>query len=105
VSEDLTTITWKLKPGVLWSDGTPFTAADVAFTADYCLHPDGGCQQSVKFTDVQSVEALDDLTVRIRFSVPKPFPYGPFVGAMTPIIQKAQFGDCTGTRAPTCTEA
>ena len=29
VSEDLLTITWKLKEGVLWSDGTPFTSEDV----------------------------------------------------------------------------
>jgi len=29
VSEDLTTITWKLKSGLLWSDGTAVTSADV----------------------------------------------------------------------------
>ena len=28
VSEDLKTITWKIKPGIKWSDGTPFTSAD-----------------------------------------------------------------------------
>ena len=28
VSEDLTSITWKLKDGLLWSDGTPVTARD-----------------------------------------------------------------------------
>ena len=32
VSEDLTTITWKLKPGLVWSDGTPVTSADVVFS-------------------------------------------------------------------------
>ena len=105
VSEDLTAITWKLREGVKWSDGTPFTAADVAFTASYCLDPEGGCQQTAKFTDVESVEAVDDLTVKISFSVPKPFPYGPFVGTTTPIIQKAQFENCMGAKAPTCTDA
>jgi peptide/nickel transport system substrate-binding protein len=29
VSEDLTSITWKITPGIMWSDGTPFTSADV----------------------------------------------------------------------------
>lgn len=29
VAADLTSITWKLKPGLLWSDGTPVTSADV----------------------------------------------------------------------------
>ncbi len=43
VSADLTSITWKLKPGLLWSDGSPVTAADAAFTYEYCTHPEGGC--------------------------------------------------------------
>jgi len=34
VSEDLTSITWKIKPGILWSDGTPFTAHDAVFSAE-----------------------------------------------------------------------
>ena len=45
VSEDLTTITWKITEGLKWSDGTPFTSADVKFTAEYCMHPEGGCAQ------------------------------------------------------------
>ncbi len=104
VSEDLTTITWKLKPGILWSDGTPLTADDVVFSWIYCVDPDAGCNALSNFTDVTNVEALDDLTVRITFGVPKPFPYGPFVGAEAPIIQKAQFATCLGPRAQECTE-
>jgi len=104
VAEDLTTITWKLKPGVVWSDGTPFTAEDVVFTAELCMHPDGGCNAIERFQDVKSVEALDDTTVKITFNVPKPFPYGPFVGAESPVFQKAQFQDCMGARLPECTE-
>lgn len=105
VSEDLTSITWKLKEGLLWSDGTPLTSADVVFTSEYCMHPEGGCAQLAKFEGVSSVEALDDLTVKVTFTEPKPFPYGPFVGAQSPIIQKAQFENCTGARAPECTDA
>ena len=40
VSEDLTSITWNITPGIMWSDGTPFTSADVAFTYEYCTHPE-----------------------------------------------------------------
>ncbi len=105
VSEDLTTITWKIKDGIKWSDGTPFTAEDVAFTAAYCMDESGGCQQAANFSDVASVEAVDPLTVKVTFAVPKPFPYGPFVGAQSPVLQKAQFQDCMGAAAPTCTEA
>jgi peptide/nickel transport system substrate-binding protein len=105
VSADLTTITWKLKPGLLWSDGTPVTAADVVFTWEYCTHPEGGCAQAAKFSGVKTVEALDDLTVKVTFDAPKPVPYGPFVGGQSPIIQKAQFQNCLGARAPECTDA
>ena len=105
VSADLTSITWKLKEGLLWSDGTPVTAADVKFTADYCMHPEGGCAQGAKFDGVSSVEIIDDLTVKVTFDAPKPNPYGPFMGGQSPIIQAAQFAECLGARAPECTEA
>jgi len=103
VSEDLTTITWKLKEGLLWSDGTPVTSADVVFSWEYCTHPEGGCAQGARYEGVQSVEALDDLTVKVTFSAPKPNPYTAFVGSTSPIIQKAQFQDCLGAAAATCT--
>lgn len=105
VSADLRTVTWRLREGLLWSDGSPVTAADVVFTAAYCRDPAGGCSQLAQFDDVTAVEALDDLTVRVTFGVSKPYPYGPFTGATSPILQKAQFGDCKGIRAPECTEA
>jgi peptide/nickel transport system substrate-binding protein len=105
VSEDLTSITWKLKEGLLWSDGTPVTAADAVFTWQYCTHPEGGCAQLPNFGDVTNVEAVDDLTIKVTFGVPKPYPYGPLVGAQSPIIQAAQFADCLGARAPECTDA
>ncbi|SDE16860.1 peptide ABC transporter substrate-binding protein [Ruegeria marina] len=104
VSEDLTTITWKIAPGIKWSDGSAFTAHDVKFTADYCMHPEGGCAQLTKFEGVTSVEVIDDLTVKVTFDKPTPFPYGPFVGGESPIIQKAQFENCMGAKAPECTE-
>ncbi|MCK0148832.1 peptide ABC transporter substrate-binding protein [Marivita sp. S6314] len=105
VSEDLTSITWKITPGLTWSDGTPFTSADVAFTHEYCTHPEGGCAQVTKFEGVTSVETPDDLTVVVNFDGPTPNPYGPFVGGESPILQAAQFADCLGAAASTCTEA
>ncbi len=105
VSEDLTSITWKITPGLLWSDGTPFTSADVKFTYDYCTHPEGGCAQAAKFDGITSVDTPDDLTVIVTFAGPTPNPYGPFVGGESPILQAAQFAECLGARAPECTEA
>jgi len=105
VSEDLTQITWKLKPGIKWSDGSDLTSADVKFTYDYCTHPEGGCAQVTKFEGVTSVETPDDSTIVVTFEEATPFPYGPFVGGESPIIQAAQFADCLGAKAPECTEA
>lgn len=105
VSDDLKSITWKLKEGLKWSDGTPLTSADVKFTWEYCTAEGGGCAQIEKYLDVVSVDTPDDLTVVVNFGVAKPFPYGPFVGGQAPIIQAAQFADCLGAKAPECTEA
>ncbi|WCR04159.1 peptide ABC transporter substrate-binding protein [Paracoccus saliphilus] len=104
ISEDLTSITWTIKEGVTWSDGTPLTAEDVKFTADYCMNDEGGCAQSAKFTGVKNVEAIDPQTVKITFDGPRPHPYDAFVGAQAPVIQKAQFENCTGAKAATCTD-
>ncbi len=103
VSEDLTSITWKIADGMVWSDGTPVTSADVVFTGEYCMHPEGGCAQAAFFDGVENIEALDDKTVKVTFNQPKPNPYGPFVGGQSPILQKAQFENCMGAKAPECT--
>ena len=105
VSKDLTSITWHLKPGLKWSDGSDFTADDVVFSAQYCMNPDGGCAQLSKYEGVDKVEAIDPMTVKVTFKEPKPYPYSAFVGNQSPIIQKAQFKDCLGAKAPTCTDA
>jgi hypothetical protein len=49
--------------------------------------------------------AVDDRTFTMSFAEPKPFPYTALVGAESPLIQKAQFADCMGARAPECTDA
>ena len=101
ISDDLTEITWTLKD-VMWSDGTPFTADDVVFTWEYCSDEATGC--SLDLTTVANVEAIDDRNVKITFLEPKPFPYDQFVGYLNPVIQRAQFADCVGAAASSCTD-
>ncbi len=103
VAPDLRSITWKLRQDILWSDGTPLTAADVAFSGQYCLQA-AGCNAAPSFADVAAIEALDDHTVHISFGVEKPFPYRPFAGSVSPVLQRAQFADCLGAKAVACTE-
>ena len=104
VAEDLMSITWTLREGLLWSDGSDVTAEDVVFTWQYCTHEETGCTSSEAFLGITSVEALDDLTIQITFDAPTPYPYNAFVGAGTPIISSAQFADCVGATAQTCNE-
>lgn len=103
VSADLTQITWRLKPGVLWSDGTPLTSADVKFTYDYCRNTETGCALAAKLDGVSAVETPDPLTVVLRFAKATPYPYQPFTGSTGPILQQAQFAACLGKLAATCT--
>jgi peptide/nickel transport system substrate-binding protein len=60
ISEDLTSITWTIADGIMWSDGTPLTPADFIFTWEYCTHPEGGCAQASSYDGVASVEAVGD---------------------------------------------
>ena len=70
VSADQKSITWNLDPAIVWSDGTPLTSADVKFTYDYCMDPNGGCANTVKFNGVTSVDTPDASTVVITLLRP-----------------------------------
>jgi len=105
ISEDLTTITWTLKEGITWSDGTPLTADDVVFTWQYCSTPETGCASLTSYENVENVEAVDALTAKVTFNAPQPYLYSPFTSYLAPIIQKAQFESCIGAAAQGCAEA
>ena len=102
VSEDLMSITWKLIEGLKWSNGSAMTAADAVFTWRYCTDPDTGCTVESSFDGISSVEAVDDLTIKITFDSPTPYPYTAFVSAGSPIISGAQFANCVGAAAAGC---
>jgi peptide/nickel transport system substrate-binding protein len=104
VSADLTAITWKLKPDLKWSDGSPVTSADAKFTYEYCTAPEGGCAQGARYEGIKSIETPDASTIVITFTAPKPNPYQAFVGGTSPILQKAQFEKCMGAAASTCND-
>ena len=104
VSEDLTSITWKLKDGVVWSDGSPLTVDDLIFTWQYCTHEEGGCSTKHFYNDVVSMEDIGGNQIKITFGVAKPNPYDPFVSQSAPILQQAQFADCMGANMSACTD-
>src|SRR3954462_8663398 len=80
LAADAKSVTWKLKPGVKWHDGKPFTADDVVFNWEYATDPATAAVSTGSYTDV-TVEKIDDLTIRVLFKVPTPFWANAFVGA------------------------
>ena len=102
VSQDLMSITWKLREGLKWSDGSDVTADDVVFTWRYCVDEDTGCTAESAFDGVASAQAIDDITVKINFEAPSPYPYRAFVRSGTPVISGTQFAGCVGAAAATC---
>lgn len=80
LSPDGKSVTWKLKPDVRWSDGEPFTAHDVVFTFQLIQNPDVGTTSAQHYSNVDTVEALDDHTVKITFKQPTPNWSTPFTG-------------------------
>ncbi|MBN9346422.1 MAG: ABC transporter substrate-binding protein, partial [Devosia sp.] len=63
VSEDGLTVTFKLKDGVTWHNGAPFTAADVVYSIKRVQNPDVGSPFAPQLAGIKSAEAPDDHTV------------------------------------------
>lgn len=82
VSEDGKETTFRLRPGTKWSDGAPFTTADVKWWYDNFLTnkellpaPDGWAMAGTP-RQVMELEIIDDNTFKAKFVVPNPlFPY------------------------------
>src|SRR5258708_6757679 len=64
------TVTYKLKAGVKWADGEPFTADDVVFTFQYVTNKETAATTFGTVADLQSVETVDPTTVRLTFKQP-----------------------------------
>jgi peptide/nickel transport system substrate-binding protein len=98
ISADGMSVTWKLKRGVQWHDGKPFTADDVVFNWQYASDPATAAVTIGSYKDVK-VEKLDDFTVIVRFAKPTPFWADAFVGARGQIIPKHLFADYSGAKS------
>src|ERR687890_824628 len=71
-NDDATSLTVHLRDGVTWSDGEPFTSADVVFTYDL-MRENPSMSWAVEASDaVASVEKVDDLTVTFNLAEPNP---------------------------------
>ena len=87
VANDGRTVTFKLREGVTWSDGKPYTAEDVKFTFDVIRDPDSTAIPPSAYDLVESVEAVDDVTVRVQMKKPNPY----FLGLFQQTLPKHEF--------------
>ncbi|MGV3651446.1 MAG: ABC transporter substrate-binding protein [Devosia sp.] len=70
LSSDGLTYTFKLRQGVKWHDGAPFTAADVVWTIEDILREGTAAVSFKMIQDIASIEAPDDFTVVITLKAP-----------------------------------
>ena len=96
IAPDGMSVTWRLKKGVQWHDGQPFTADDIVFNWEYAADPATAATTIGNYQDIEQVEKLDPLTVRVRFKRPMPFWAQAFVGSGGMIIPKHLFGAYKG---------
>jgi len=102
VAKDFTSVTWKLRTGVKWSDGTPFSADDVVGTFTYMCDEKSATSSFDACEGVKSVVAKDPNTVVVTYAQSQPFYFQWGVGFNSPIIQKAQYANCLGVKAKDC---
>jgi len=89
VSADGLTITYKLKKGVTWSDGAPFTSDDIKFTWEAIVNPKNLVKSRSGYDLIQSVSTPDRYTAVVKY---KEF-YAPYLTRFAPVLPKHILGN------------
>lgn len=98
VDKDLMWVLWKLKQGVKWHDGQPFTADDCVFNWEYASDSATAATTIGTYKDLK-VTKIDDHTIRIDFEKPTPFWADAFVGVRGMIVPKHLFEQYKGAKS------
>jgi peptide/nickel transport system substrate-binding protein len=91
-------VVWKLKPGVKWHDGQPFTADDCVFNWQYAADPATAATTIGSYQDIKVVK-VDDHSIRVEFKKPTPFWADAFVGVNGMMIPKHLFEAYSGAKS------
>ena len=103
VDKDLMWVVWKLKQGVKWHDGEPFSADDCVFNWEYASDPATAATTIGAYRDIK-VSKVDDHAIKVDFQKPTPFWADAFVSARGMQIPKHLFEKYKGAasrEAPT----
>ncbi|MDP2627562.1 MAG: peptide ABC transporter substrate-binding protein [Candidatus Rokubacteria bacterium] len=99
LAKDLTWVTWRLKRGVTWHDGKPFTAEDLVFNWEYVADPATAAVTSGSYREIAKIETPDSHTVKVVFKTPQPFWSDAFCGNRGMILPKHVFGPYKGAKS------
>ena len=81
ISEDGLHYEFKLKKGVKFHDGSPFTSEDVKFTYDRVMDPKTGYAKASNYMVIDDIQTPDDYTVQFTLSKA----YSPFLALVSKI--------------------
>ncbi|MFZ2986925.1 peptide ABC transporter substrate-binding protein [Ideonella sp.] len=96
LAADFKSVVWKLKKGVTWHDGKPFTADDVVFNWQYASDPATAAVTAGQYRDLK-FEKVDSHTVRVVYA--KASPFWPEGYAVLPLIPKHLFAAYSGAKS------
>jgi peptide/nickel transport system substrate-binding protein len=98
VAPDGKELTFKLREGVKWHDGQPFTSADVAFSLMTLKisHPRG----RATYANLEEVQTPDAHTVVLKMKAPAPYLLNALAGQESPIVPKHIYDGSDVTTTP-----
>ena len=100
LSDDLKTVTVNLQEGLLWSDGEPVTADDIAFTWQWIVDPANASTSSAVWAPIENIEAASPTQAVITFKEPSVSWFVPITGtSYGAIIPKHVLGGADATAA------
>jgi peptide/nickel transport system substrate-binding protein len=96
-ARDGTWTIWRLKQGVVWHDGRPFTADDVLFTWEFVTDPATAATSRGVYENIRRIDKLNDSTVKVVFKERTPLWELP--GQWYGILPKHLFAEYKGANA------
>jgi len=99
VAPDGTWVQWRLKRGVTWHDGRPFTADDVIFTWQYAAEVATAATSAGSYQGIDRIERIDDYTVKLAFKRPTPYWADAFCSAAGMVLPRHVFESFRGGKS------
>jgi peptide/nickel transport system substrate-binding protein len=99
LSADGRAVTYRLKRGIRWADGQPFTSRDVEFTYRFISNKETGSTWYASYNNIERVDTPDPFTVRITFTQATPAWFLPFVGDKGLVLPEHVLADTIGPNA------